>query len=375
LSIAAATFAPETGACLRFFFNRITGAAWREILLYLHFIHFLPGFVMRSLFRIVPVAALLFAALSSNAATSFDKDIAGGTDHPALRRYEGSKLYMVGDENLGQAKIVSAEQGKPALRTVEGRVANRFYWGPMGRSPLEVYRNFQQALTAAGFQVLYACETEQCEKARVQELVQNLPREVNWRSFDPHVHGIFNSGSQPRFHLISASKQVAGGTMYVQVSLVASDSTAPYMGRVRQFVQVIEPATLDTGKVTVDTRAIQDGLQRDGKVALYGVTFDTNKAVIREQSAAQLEQMAQALKAKPASKVFIVGHTDDQGEFEANLTLSQKRAQAVADALSTKYGIAANRLSARGVANLSPVASNASDDGRARNRRVELVLR
>jgi len=85
--------------------------------------------------------------------------------------------------------------------------------------------------------------------------------------------------------------------------------------------------------------------------------------------------MAQALKAKPAQKVFIVGHTDDQGEFEANLALSQKRAQAVADTLASKYGIAANRMTARGVANLAPVASNGSDEGRAKNRRVELVAR
>jgi outer membrane protein OmpA-like peptidoglycan-associated protein len=159
--------------------------------------------------------------------------------------------------------------------------------------------------------------------------------------------------------------------MYVQVGLVGGGEE----GRVRQFIQVIEPVKLETGKVTVDTRAIQDGLQRDGKIALYGVSFDSNKAVIREQSAEQLEQMAQALKARPQQKVFIVGHTDDQGEFEANMVLSQKRAQAVAEALASKYGIAAARMTARGVANLAPVASNASDEGRARNRRVELVAR
>jgi outer membrane protein OmpA-like peptidoglycan-associated protein len=310
--------------------------------------------------RHFPLAAsLLVAAVSASAATAFDKDIAGGTDHPMLRRYEGSTLYMVGGENLGQAKIVQPEQSRLVLRTVEGR------------SPLEVHRNFQQALTAAGFQTLYACETGECEKQKVQQLVQDLPRDANWKSFNPHVSSIFNSANQPAFHYLSASKQVQGGTMYVQVGLVGGGEE----GRVRQFIQVIEPVKLETGKVTVDTRAIQDGLQRDGKIALYGVSFDSNKAVIREQSAEQLEQMAQALKARPQQKVFIVGHTDDQGEFEANMVLSQKRAQAVAEALASKYGIAAARMTARGVANLAPVASNASDEGRARNRRVELVAR
>jgi len=317
---------------------------------------------------------LAFAAafsLQANAQPNFSKDIAGGSDHPLLHRYEGSMLYMYGGENLGAARIVDTEGGKPVLRKVEGRIANRFYWAPKGRSALEVFRNYQQALTAAGFKMLYACETEQCEKANVQHLVQELPREVNWKEFNPHVSNIFNSANQPRFHLLSAVKPGPGGNTYVLVGL--ADHT-DYQ-RVRQFVQIVEPAVLEGGKVTVDTRAIQEGLQRDGKVALYGVTFDTNKAVIREQSAEQLEQMAKALQAQPKMKVFIVGHTDDQGEFDANLALSQKRAQAVADALAAKYGIPANRMTPRGVANLAPVASNASDEGRARNRRVELVVR
>lgn len=316
---------------------------------------------------------LLLAAVSLHASAqpNFSKDIAGGSDHPLLKRYEGSMLYMVGGENMGQARIVDVEGGKPVLKKVEGKIANRFYWGPKGRSALEVHRNFQQALGAAGFKILYACETDQCEKAKVQHLVQELPREVNWKSFDAHVSSIFNSANQPRFHLVSAAKAGPGGNTYVMVAL--SDHNE--YQRVRQFVEIIEPAVLEGGKVTVDTKAIQDGLQRDGKVALYGVTFDTNKAVIREQSAEQLEQMAKALQAQPKMKVFIVGHTDDQGEFEANMALSQKRAQAVAEALAGKYGIAANRMSARGVANLAPVASNASDEGRAKNRRVELVVR
>ncbi|WP_028100430.1 OmpA family protein [Pseudoduganella violaceinigra] len=316
-------------------------------------------------------AFLAAVSLQANAEPNFTKDIAGGSDHPLVHRYEGSMLYMYGGENLGQARIVDIDAGKPALHKVEGKVANRFYWGPKGRSALEVFRNYQQALTGAGFKILYSCETDQCEKAKVQNLVQELPREANWKSFDPHVSSIFNSANQPRFHWVTAARPGPGGNTYVTVGL--SDHS-DYQ-RVRQFVQIIEPAVLEGGKVTVDTRAIQEGLQRDGKIALYGVTFDTNQAVIREQSAEQLAQMAKALQSQPKMKVFIVGHTDDQGEFEANLALSQKRAQAVAEALAGKYGIPANRMTARGVANLAPVANNASDEGRAKNRRVELVVR
>ncbi|HEY0590062.1 MAG TPA: OmpA family protein [Pseudoduganella sp.] len=321
--------------------------------------------------RLLILSLLAAVSLQARAQPNFSKDIAGGSDHSLLHRYEGSMLHMYGGENLGQALVVDTEAGKPVLRKVEGKTANRFYWGPKGRSALEIHRNYQQALTAAGFKILYTCETDQCEKAKVQHLVQELPREVNWKSFDAYVSSIFNSANQPRFHLVSATKPGPGGNTYVMVAL----SEYTDFQRVRQFVQIVEPTVMEGGKVNVDTRAIQEGLQRDGKVALYGVTFDTNKAVIREQSSEQLEQMAKALQAQPKMKVFIVGHTDDQGEFEANMTLSQKRAQAVADALASKYGIAANRMLPRGVANMAPVASNASDEGRAKNRRVELVVR
>jgi outer membrane protein OmpA-like peptidoglycan-associated protein len=321
--------------------------------------------------RTIVFATLAAISVQAYAQPNFSKDIAGGSDHPLVHRYEGSMLYMVGGTNLGQVKVVDTEAGKPVLKKVEGKTANRYYWGPKGRSPLEIHRNYQQALTAAGFKILYACETDQCEKAKVQNLVQELPREVNWKTFDAYVSSTFNSANQPGFHLVSAAKPGPAGNTYVMVAL----SEYTDFQRVRQFVQIVEPTVMEGGKVTVDTRAIQEGLQRDGKVALYGVTFDTNKAVIREQSGEQLEQMAKALQAQPKMKVFIVGHTDDQGEFDANITLSQKRAQAVADALAGKYGIAANRMTPRGVANLAPVASNASDEGRAKNRRVELVVR
>ncbi len=317
----------------------------------------------------------LSAPLSARAADAVNSDRAGGADHPLLSRYEGSILYMFGDDPAATAQLVFEEKGKPVLRPVEGRIANRLYWGPKGRGPLEVFRNYRQALAAAGFQIMFACETAQCEKSRVQPLISDLPRKVSWAAWDVYVSGTFDSGSQPGFHYLSARKTVPGGTTYVQVGLVGSSANPPIAGRVRQFVQIIEPARIELGKVKVDAKAIQGGLARDGKIALYGVTFDTNKAVLRAESGTQLEEMASVLKATPALKVFIVGHTDNQGELQANTLLSQQRADAVVAALSGRYGIAPARLVARGVANLAPVSSNDAEEGRARNRRVEMVVR
>jgi OmpA-OmpF porin, OOP family len=138
-------------------------------------------------------------------------------------------------------------------------------------------------------------------------------------------------------------------------------------------IVVVEPAAMQTGNVTASLEQMRSGLQAEGKIALYGLFFDTGKADVKPESKPQLEEMAKLLKADPGLRVFIVGHTDNQGTLDLNVALSQRRAEAVAAALVAQHGIDAKRLIARGVANVSPLASNVGEPGRAKNRRVELV--
>jgi outer membrane protein OmpA-like peptidoglycan-associated protein len=95
--------------------------------------------------------------------------------------------------------------------------------------------------------------------------------------------------------------------------------------------------------------------------------------VIKPESEAALEEIAKLLKADAGLKVNIVGHTDSVGGTDPNMKLSQDRANAVMQALAGKYGITATRLKAYGIGPLAPVASNDTEDGRSKNRRVELV--
>jgi outer membrane protein OmpA-like peptidoglycan-associated protein len=161
------------------------------------------------------------------------------------------------------------------------------------------------------------------------------------------------------------------GGARVDVGLLVAQN--PHDTPVGVMLQVIESGHMPSGEVTVDSAAIAKGLQSEGKFALYGLQFATDSADLRPDSDATLKQMSDVLHQQPDLKVFIVGHTDNSGSLEHNLALSERRAQSVVKALTSRFGIAPNRLVARGLASYSPVASNHTDAGKAKNRRVEMV--
>ena len=125
--------------------------------------------------------------------------------------------------------------------------------------------------------------------------------------------------------------------------------------------------------VVANADALKGGLADSGHVEVPGIFFDTAKSDIKPESGPAIDEIAKLLTNSPALKVGIVGHTDMVGDATANLKLSQARAQSVITDLVSRHGIAAARLVAFGAGPWAPVASNKTDDGRARNRRVELV--
>lgn len=108
---------------------------------------------------------------------------------------------------------------------------------------------------------------------------------------------------------------------------------------------------------------------------IYGILFDFDKADIKPESKPALDVIATLLKTQASLSIFVVGHTDGKGTLDHNMKLSQARAKAVVAALTGQYGIAAAHLDAHGVGPLAPVATNATEEGRKQNRRVELVAR
>ncbi len=145
-----------------------------------------------------------------------------------------------------------------------------------------------------------------------------------------------------------------------------------HKGNGKIWLRIVEKQAM-AQHVVADAASFASGLEATGHVAVEGIYFDTGKAVVKPESKPALEQVAKLLQADAALKLWVVGHTDSVGSVEDNQKLAQARAEAVAAELVKAHGVAAARLKGYGVGPLAPVASNDTDDGRAKNRRVELV--
>ena len=127
--------------------------------------------------------------------------------------------------------------------------------------------------------------------------------------------------------------------------------------------------------IVADADALSREISLTGKAAVYGIYFDTGKAVVKAESAQALAGVEELLEKNSDMRIFVVGHTDSAGDFDYNIDLSQKRAAAVVEVLVSQHHIERGRLEPYGVGPLVPVATNTTDEGRARNRRVEIVER
>jgi OOP family OmpA-OmpF porin len=324
---------------------------------------------------IVLAAGLFTLACGSRAQLpALGPDVAGGQDTPLVSRYPGAQLIGFQDLGFEQAGFWSdAGTAVPA----QGQVARRLYLLPAGKTPMEVHRHYEQALRSAGLQV--ATATQEGEpawdvgtqwRANFLQLIFRKPFAADLPPFDRNAYYLYGTYTR------------GGAVIHVSVLTGNTSPLAHEIAKVRPqdaltavAIQVIEPKVLQSGDGLQAADAMRRSLDAEGKVVLYGLQFQPGSAELRLESRPQLEQIATLLKQRPQLRLNVVGHTDDAGGFDDNLRLSLARAQAVVAALVRDHGIDIDRLAARGAGSLAPVASNASESGRGRNRRVELVPR
>lgn len=167
---------------------------------------------------------------------------------------------------------------------------------------------------------------------------------------------------------VGVIKQSSGTTYWVDVTGYVGDGSPEQTGH--YYLTIIELAPMEQ---VISAKTIGDELKLSGRSVLY-IQFESGKSVIMQESKKIIEQMADYLKSNNNLKVFIVGHTDNNGSLEFNLQLSEQRALAVVKELINVYKVSSGQLTSKGVGQLAPVASNTSEDGKKLNRRVEMVL-
>jgi outer membrane protein OmpA-like peptidoglycan-associated protein len=202
--------------------------------------------------------------------------------------------------------------------------------------------------------------------------------------YDPNENIQAPSPLQIGHNYINAAKSVGGQLVYefhdpgedVVVKVVRNNmETWAYVsanGNGSYSIHLIEKQAMKQD-VVADASTMDKSIRESGKATLYGIYFDTGKADVKPESQAALKEIAKLLKTDADLKLYVVGHTDNTGTLEANMKLSQDRAVAVVNALVSNYSVGASRLKACGDGPTAPVASNDTEDGRALNRRVELV--
>jgi outer membrane protein OmpA-like peptidoglycan-associated protein len=246
-------------------------------------------------------------------------DSNGCKDSPLITRFPGSYISECKDK-ADEAYTFENIGPKKESKKIEGEIHQITYNYPSTASKAQVVRNLNTALRQAGYTFVY----------------------------DSGDYGDFT---------------VTRGKTWISEEVSASGN----------YKQTIMFETSLTQDVVANAAAMTNGLATSGHTVVNGILFDTAKSDIKPASAAALQEVAKMLQADPKLKVFVVGHTDNVGALAANLELSRQRAAAVVKALTTQYSIAADRLQSYGDGPYAPVGSNDTEDGRALNRRVELV--
>lgn len=261
--------------------------------------------------------------------------------NPVFQPFPNTSVIECEQMKFNGVKLLRAKDGakpgaKPEAFTKEGQywyfkaLVDRDGSGTYMASQLEIRRNYENAIKQANGNVLTS-------DSRDVYYQINRPDGEYWG----HVECSGGSGDK---------------------------SCGAILHRIVRVAAMEQSVVLSAGQIAKD-------MGDSGKVVFYGIYFDTDKAIVKAESAPTLAEMAKWLKANESQKVFIVGHTDMHGALERNQKLSRDRAAAVSAALVKDYGIKGERLSVDGVGPLAPIASNATEPERAKNRRVEMVLR
>lgn len=325
--------------------------------------------------RFLCIAAAVSATLILSPVNA--QDIDGAVDHPMIDRFPGSDLRWQTIETYRPYRVATGPvTGYRAIDDwidTEGRVTRSFYrYEGVDRDYAEIYLNYLKAFEDAGFEIAAKGIFDDRKGAAVgsRQWLDVYLRENPFTA--PGESGTMASGTSSSGGAGSfvASKDRAAGQVNVVVTV--EQHSEDYVGT---LIDIIEVETAETGLVSVDPEAIGRDLLEKGRVVLDGIEFEFDSAVLLSKSDEALQAVTTHLAAFPDQLFYVVGHTDAKGSLGYNTDLSKARATSVVEALVKRFDVALERVTPHGVGPLVPVFANGSEEGRARNRRVELVER
>ena len=290
----------------------------------------------------------LFTLLIAAIITATPYAIAQNVGHPLIKGFEGSEIIKqeVAEFDEQQLVIGKVQQDgtvwSAKTEKLEGKVTRIDYQDPPNRSSLERIRNYELALKKSGFEIVFICSKEECGPEIVIPTIGYYPPE----------------------RYLTARMKRKEGNIWVGVFIAAGSYSK---------IIIVEEKPMETDLVKVTADILKTNILKEGHMALYEIYFDTGKSEIKTESERAISSVADYLKENPEVNVYIVGHTDNVGDYTMNQKLSKVRGESVKTYLVSKYQISATRLTGEGAGPICPVTSNDTEEGRTLNRRVEIV--
>jgi len=287
-------------------------------------------------------------------------------DHPLITRYPETKIHSAWVDEYVEYNIpVASYEERKVLNgklTKNGQVSHILYKGDASISGLRAHQNYLESLEKEGFELIFSCVNKECGDGKFIDDLHGGPHSmifVNQNGKD--------TDSDRHFSVISATKMLEDKSHYVVLFFNNRRSSGGY--NMLQDVLTTE----DIGSGLINVSLDFDQIELDGRVILRGLYFDSGQATLLEKSVPSLVTISKYLNTQKNKKFLVVGHTDSDGGYSGNLRLSQSRAEAVTSKLVAEYGVDIEQLKAVGVSSASPTTSNRTSEGKAQNRRVELV--
>lgn len=323
--------------------------------------------------KVTLILATVALMISTNLFAQRTTDIEGGKDYSTISRFEGSVIEFYKVTKWGSYKLPLSDKGAidwKEPKIIEGKVIRTQYTISSDNNSEFVLHNYKAAFNKSGFVIL----------KRMTGAELNIDnRSYHW--WDKYYesggyykginNGKFGMGIIPHMyknHSFIVAKGHSNNKDIYAIIYITEDKNDKYTLITQD---VIEIDAVETGLVTA--KSLDEGITTKGHIILDGVYFDTGKSTIKPESAEALKNIAEYLNTHPEKKFLIVGNTDNVGDFNANLKLSKDRAEAVMNELVSKYSVKTEQLKTYGLGSASPIVSNSTDEGKAKNRRVEIV--